>query len=164
VIACRFALATAALTLASCATPPPPPPQVAAPDPATPAPPPPPVKPSSDPSIVMLGGGCEAAKEVYVKRCMTAPAECVDKGSNEGVTGAYGAVLNAGAYLDACNSPLRVGVKVCVAVKDGHAVGVTVSTSPGDDLLTNCIAQKVQALPFPVYARLDVASTTFAAQ
>jgi hypothetical protein len=157
-------LAALSSTLAACATVAPlPPPVVAEAAPLVVAPLPV-EKPSTDPAIVKLGGGCEEAKEAYVKHCMTAPAECVDKGSSEGVTGAYGAVLNAGAYLDACNSPPRIGVKVCVAVKDGRAVGVTVSTSPGDEHLTTCIAQKVQALPFPVYARLDVANTTFAAQ
>ncbi len=123
-----------------------------------------PVRPSLDPAVVKVGGGCEGAKEEYVKRCMEAPAECHDRSATDGVMGAYGAVLNGGTYLDACKSPPSAGVKVCAAVKGGRAVGVTVVLSPGDEAIAACIAQKVQALAFPVYPRLDVTNTSFAAQ
>jgi hypothetical protein len=120
--------------------------------------------PSLDPAVVKVGGGCEGALQEYVRRCMETPADCSDKSKTDGVMGAYGAVLNNPGYLDDCKSPPSTGVKVCAAVMKGHAVGVTVTTSPGDEGVATCIAQKVQGLPFPVYPRLDVTNTSFAAQ
>src|SRR6185312_5970643 len=113
------------------------------------APPPPaapPKAPSLDPATVKVGGGCEGALQEYVRRCMEHPADCSDKSKTEGVMGAYGAVLNDPGYLDDCKSPPSTGVKVCAAVMQGHAVGVTVTTSPGDEGIATCIAQKVQGL------------------
>jgi hypothetical protein len=123
-----------------------------------------PVKTLLDHAVVKLGGGCDEAKEAYVKHCMESPVECRDKGATDGVMDAYGAVLNGGAYLDACKSPPSAGVKVCAAVKDGRAVGVTVVLSPGEEAVAACIAQKVHELAFPAYPRLDVTNTSFAAQ
>jgi hypothetical protein len=77
--------------------------------------------------------------------------------------GAYGAVLNKGSYLNSCGVPSNMTVNVCAAVQNGHAVGVTVSTSPSNPGIASCIAGRVRGLPFPSHPRLDVARTTFAA-
>ena len=72
-----------------------------------------------------------------------------------------GAVLNHGHYLEACNVPSSTKVEVCAAVKNGAAVGVTVSMSPADAELEGCVAKAVRALAFPAHPKMDVARTSF---
>jgi hypothetical protein len=104
----------------------------------------------------ILGGGmsCEAARARYV--------EDYDKsGPPDLSAGAYGAVLNKGSYLNACNVPSSMGVTVCAAVQNGRAVGVTVTTQPPDPKIASCVAGAVRSLSFPSHPRLDVTTTTF---
>jgi hypothetical protein len=104
----------------------------------------------------ILGGGmsCEAAQARYV--------EDYDKSSPPDIgAGAYGAVLNKGSYLSACNVPSSMGVSICAAVQNGRAVGVTVSTQPHDAKIAACVSGAVRSLSFPAHPRLDVTRTTF---
>ncbi|MBM4358175.1 MAG: hypothetical protein FJ096_08690 [Deltaproteobacteria bacterium] len=78
--------------------------------------------------------------------------------------GAYGAVLNRGDYLNACGVPPSMAVSICAAVQNGRAVGVTVSTTPPNGGIARCIAGQVRSLSFPAHPRLDVSTTSFAAQ
>ncbi len=161
-IALLVAAATSSVALACSET------QVAAPPPAAPPPadtvaPPPP--PPHDPVVIMLGGGCEEAKTAYVKECSDPTRGCPDgKASQLAGTVSYGQVLNDGAYLETCKSPASATVKICAAIRNGHAVAVTVTNAPGDGPIANCIGRAVQGLTFPSSPRLDVASTVFAAQ
>jgi hypothetical protein len=118
-----------------------------------------PVQPPADPVVVKLDGGCDEAKEAYVK-------ECTDKGCPDRNASqlSYGEVLNGGTYLDACKSPPSTMVKICAAIRNGRAVAVTVTTAPGDGHVATCIGRAVQGLSFPSSPRLDVTSTVFAAQ
>ena len=115
------------------------------------------------PATIELGGGCDDARNAYVKECQDRPASCADRGRSAG-TVSYGAILNDGAFLGACKSPASTGVKICAAIRGGHAVAVTVTTTPGDARLSSCIGKAVQAIDFPASPRLDVTSTTFAGQ
>ena len=74
----------------------------------------------------------------------------------------YAAVLDHGAYLDPCNVPRDMTVKICAAVQKGKAVGLTISTSPSDSSIEACVKEQVAALEFPSHPRMDVAKTTFA--
>lgn len=111
-----------------------------------------------------LGGGmsCEQARSKYV--------EAYNLGSNgqkipaDLSAGHYGKVLNRGSYLVGCGVPNSMSVTICAAVQNGRAVGVTVTTNPRNGGVANCIASKVRGLPFPSHPRLDVTTTTFAAQ
>jgi hypothetical protein len=70
-------------------------------------------------------------------------------------------VLNQGSYLGGCGVPDRARVDVCVAVKNGRAVGVTVRLAPSAPSVERCIARRVRGLAFPAHPRLDVARTRF---
>jgi hypothetical protein len=55
-------------------------------------------------------------------------------------------------------------VRICAAVQDGRAVGVTVSTDPPSGAMNRCVAGAVRGLGFPSHPRMDVTTTTFAAE
>lgn len=107
----------------------------------------------------MLAGGmsCEAAQSKYVEEYKIG-----NNGPADLTAGQYGAVLNRGSYLSACNVPSSMEVSICAAVQNGRAVGVTVSTNPPNGGIASCVAGQVRAISFPANPRLDVARTTFA--
>jgi eukaryotic-like serine/threonine-protein kinase len=105
--------------------------------------------------IIASGQSCEGARAKYI--------EDYDKSAPPDLSaGAYGAVLNKGTYLNSCGVPSNMTVNICAAVQNGHAVGVTVTTSPVNKGVSSCIAGAVRGLPFPSHPRLDVTNTTFA--
>lgn len=107
----------------------------------------------------MLGGGmsCEAAQNAYVEEMkMGSP-----QGQADLTAGQFQAVLGNGTYLNACGVPDSTSVRVCAAIQNGRAVGVTVSTSPSSGSLNACVASKVRGMSFPSHPKLDVTRTTF---
>ncbi|MSP24355.1 MAG: hypothetical protein EXR75_04170 [Myxococcales bacterium] len=78
--------------------------------------------------------------------------------------GAYAGVLSRGTYLNSCGVPPSMSVVVCAAVQNGRAVGVTVSTTPPNGGISKCISGQIRSMAFPAHPRLDVATTSFAAQ
>jgi hypothetical protein len=112
--------------------------------------------------VPILAGGmsCEAAQAAYVEEIKIGGS-----GVPADITGSqYAAILNGGGYLNGCGLSSSMGVDVCVAVQNGHAVGVTVRTSPHNGGVAGCIAGHVRGLSFPVHPKLDVTRTHFAAQ
>ena len=77
---------------------------------------------------------------------------------------AFGAVLDKGGYLNYCGVPGNMTVRICAAVKNGKAIGVTVHTVPGNHDSALCVARAVRRLGFPSSPRLDVVRTTFEAE
>ncbi|MFO0616541.1 MAG: hypothetical protein U0414_28370 [Polyangiaceae bacterium] len=108
----------------------------------------------------ILGGGmsCAGAKASYVED-YNKTGKTPDIGA-----AAFGAVLNNGSYLNACGVPMSTAVTICVAAQNGRAVGVTVTTNPSNPSAAACIDSMVRGMSFPSGPRLDVATTTFAAQ
>lgn len=106
----------------------------------------------------MLPGGmsCEGAQAKYVEEMKMG-----EKGAADLTQGQFGAVLNNGAYLNACGVPASTKVNVCAAVQNGRAVGVTVSMDPPNPSAASCVAGRVRGLSFPSHPKLDVARTTF---
>jgi eukaryotic-like serine/threonine-protein kinase len=107
----------------------------------------------------MLGGGmsCEAAQNAYVEEMKIG-----QRGQADLTAGQYGAILNSGQYLGACGVPSSMGVNICAAVQNGHAVGVTVTTTPRNPGIAGCIAGAVRRINFPSHPKLDVTRTNFA--
>ncbi len=104
---------------------------------------------------------CETAQSRYVEEYKMG-----NNGPPDLTAGAYGAVLQQRQLPQnhVRASRRTMTVNVCAAVPNGHAVGVTVSTSPSNPGIASCIAgHRVRGLPFPSHPRLDVARTTFAA-
>ncbi len=103
------------------------------------------------------GTSCEAAIAAY--------REKISMGAGNGpadlTAGQYGAVLNNGRYLNSCGVPDHMEVKVCAAVHNGRALGVTVRTRPGNTRVQRCVARAVRRLSFPSHPRMDVARTVF---
>lgn len=77
---------------------------------------------------------------------------------------AYAAVLQDGSYLSSCSIPRKTVFEICAAVRDGRAVGVTVTSSPTSPSLNACVRRAVSQLDFPPNPRLDVTHTRFEAQ
>jgi hypothetical protein len=75
--------------------------------------------------------------------------------------GAYAAILQRGGYLVPCGVPAGMSLDVCAAVRDGHAVGITVVTRPADARVRGCVRNAVAGLAFPRSPRLDVTRTRF---
>ena len=74
---------------------------------------------------------------------------------------AYASLLQNGRYLAACSIPDRTVFEICAAVKDGRAVGITVTSSPASPALNACVRNAVARLQFPQNPRLDVTHTRF---
>jgi hypothetical protein len=74
---------------------------------------------------------------------------------------AYASLLQNGRYLAACSIPDRTVFEICAAVKDGRAVGITVTSSPASPALNACVRDAVARLQFPQNPRLDVTHTRF---
>lgn len=56
-----------------------------------------------------------------------------------------------------------MSVEICVAVRQGRVLGVTVGTDPGSSSIQSCVARAVRGLSFPSHPRMDVTRTRFAA-
>jgi hypothetical protein len=74
---------------------------------------------------------------------------------------AYAAILQNGGYLSGCSIPERTVFEICAAVREGRAVGVTVTSSPPSSSLNACVRRAVSRLKFPHNSRLDVTHTRF---
>ncbi len=112
--------------------------------------------------IPILAGGmsCEAAQSAYVEEMNVGGP----KGPADITASQYGSIMNGGGYLNGCGLPSSTAVDVCVAVQNGHAVGVSVRTRPHNGGAAACIASHVRGMSFPVHPKLDVTRTSFAAQ
>jgi hypothetical protein len=74
---------------------------------------------------------------------------------------AYASILQNGRYLAACSIPDRTVFEICAAVKDGRAVGITITSNPASPALNACVRSAVARLKFPQNSRLDVTHTRF---
>lgn len=109
--------------------------------------------------IPILSGGmsCQAAQAAYVEEIK------MQGGQADISRGQYANIMNNGNYFSHCGVPSNVSVNICVAVQNGRAVGVTVSTQPNHGS-RNCVASAVRKLKFPSHPKLDVVRVSFAAQ
>ncbi|HEX4337689.1 MAG TPA: hypothetical protein VH062_17365 [Polyangiaceae bacterium] len=112
--------------------------------------------------IPILAGGmsCEAAQAAYVEEMNVGGP----KGPADITASQYGSIMNGGGYLNGCGLSSSTAVDVCVAVQNGHAVGVSVRTRPHNGGAASCIASHVRGMSFPVHPKLDVTRTSFASQ
>jgi hypothetical protein len=71
-------------------------------------------------------------------------------------------LVGSGRWFSDCGSVKLFEVHLCVAVKGGRTVGVTVHTLPAHHAIVTCIANQAWALRFPKTAKLEVARASFA--
>jgi hypothetical protein len=102
------------------------------------------------------GMTCEQAQAEYVEEI-----GMERRGPADLTAADLGAVLNAGTYLDPCDVAPATQVQICVAVRNGGAIGVTVTLDPPDAALEVCVARQVRELSFPVHPKMDIARVRF---
>jgi hypothetical protein len=73
----------------------------------------------------------------------------------------YAPVLNNGSYLTPCEVPETSKIQICVAVRAGAAVGVTVTVDPPVPDLELCVAKQVRALSFASHPKMDIVKVQF---
>jgi hypothetical protein len=74
----------------------------------------------------------------------------------------YASILEHGRWFEHCGVPAACRLEVCVAVRAGRAVGVTVHSTPWRADVERCVAAAARGLTFPSHPRMDVTRTTFA--
>jgi hypothetical protein len=102
------------------------------------------------------GTTCEEAREHYVEEIDMQRGGGPDLTAND-----LGSVLNGGAYLSPCDVPTTSQVRICVAIKDGMAVGVTVGLTPSNPETELCVAKQVRGLSFPSNPKMDFVQVRF---
>lgn len=63
--------------------------------------------------------------------------------------------LDNASFIDGCGLPSSAHATVKVAIKNGHAVGVTVTTTPPSPGAASCIDAHVRRLEWPANGKLD---------
>lgn len=71
------------------------------------------------------------------------------------------APMKSPTFLNSCNAPDSMSVTVKVAVRDGKALGVSVSTTPDDPTVAECIDSAIRNLTWPASKHRDSFTTTF---
>ncbi len=113
--------------------------------------------PVSDPDAPSVAASCEAAIARNNEQLTIGAARGAPDISRE----AYASILQNGRYLGGCSLPERTVFEICAAVKDGHAVGITVVSTPPSAKLNACVRHAVAHLKFPQNSRMDVTHTRF---
>lgn len=72
-----------------------------------------------------------------------------------------GPMRNVGSFLASCGAPDSMKVTVKVAIKNGRAVGVTVSTDPANPGVGSCIDRSVRGLSWPSNPKMDTLTTRY---
>jgi len=103
---------------------------------------------------------CRDARRAYVETWRIAEGS----GAPDLSAGHYGAVLSHGRFMSSCGVPKKLEVSICTAVQNGHAIGVTVTTTPRAARVESCINDRVRKLHFPAHPRMDVTNTVFRPQ
>ncbi len=97
------------------------------------------------------------------KSCEDAIAADQDRnGPDENTDARVSKVVDNGRWFKDCGSVKLFEVHVCVAVRNGRAVGVTARTLPAHRAIVTCIANQAWALRFPHNPKLVVARASFA--
>ena len=71
------------------------------------------------------------------------------------------APLKNGGFISACGAPNSMKVEVRVAIKMGHAIGVTVVTDPPNQGVASCIDHAVRGIGWPSSPKMDSFKTNY---
>ena len=107
---------------------------------------------------VSTGKSCEKAQDENMEKVdMRAK-----RGPNPDLTKEQlGAPMRTSSFFARCGLPDRSNADVCVAVKRGKPVGVSVLVTPSNNRVAACIDRSARALSFPVSEHLDVVHQKF---
>ncbi len=102
------------------------------------------------------GLSCDQAMNQYVEEMKIGGPVVADL-----TVGQLGAVMNGGAPIAGCGVPGSMKVKICAAVQNGRARGVTVITNPPNTAVANCVNRRVRSLSFPNHHKMDRVTTKY---
>jgi hypothetical protein len=72
-----------------------------------------------------------------------------------------GAPMHSSAFFSSCGLPDSANADICVAVKRGKPVGVSVALTPSNNRVAACIDRATRRLAFPMSEQLDVVHQKF---
>jgi hypothetical protein len=107
---------------------------------------------------VSTGKSCEKA--------MDENPQTIDMGAKGGgapdlTEAQLGAPMQSGQFMAGCGLPDSSHADICVAVKKGKPLGVSVAVSPRNNRVATCIDKATRRLHFPVSDKLDVVKEKF---
>jgi hypothetical protein len=109
---------------------------------------------------VSTGKSCEKAKDEN--------NESVDLGAKGGAPqqrdfteAELGAPMKTDGFFRGCGLDTKSNADICVAVKQGKPLGVSVSVTPANNKVAACIDRATRKLRFPIGPRLDVVKQHF---
>ncbi|MEO7110214.1 MAG: hypothetical protein ABI183_07250, partial [Polyangiaceae bacterium] len=111
------------------------------------------------------GGGGSFPSGMSFEQALNSNNQEINMGASQGgadlTDGQLSGPLHSGAFLGACGAPDSMKVKVQVAIKSGHAVGVTVSTTPPNTGVSSCIDHAVRGMGWPSSPKMDSFTTSY---
>jgi hypothetical protein len=106
---------------------------------------------------VSAGKSCEKAQDENMQTItMGAHGAKADLSDDQ-----LGAPMRSSAFFSSCGLPDSANADICVAVKRGKPVGVSVALSPSNNRVATCIDRATRKLAFPVSDALDVVHQKF---
>jgi hypothetical protein len=72
-----------------------------------------------------------------------------------------GAPLSSGQFMAGCGLSGSANADLCVAVKQGHPLGISVKVSPKNNQVATCIDRAARRVRFPASEKLDVVHEHF---
>jgi hypothetical protein len=111
------------------------------------------------------GGGGGFPSGMSYEQALNSNNQEINMGASQGgpdlTDGQLSAPLRSGAFLGACGAPDSMKVQVRVAIKNGHAVGVTVTTNPPNSGIASCIDHSVRGMSWPSSPKMDSFTTNY---
>jgi hypothetical protein len=108
---------------------------------------------------VSAGKSCEKAEDENM--------QTINMGAQHGAKAAdltaaqLGAPMRSSSFFSNCGLPDSANADICVAVKKGKPVGVSVALTPANNRLAACIDRATRRLSFPASDALDVVHQRF---
>jgi hypothetical protein len=107
---------------------------------------------------VSTGKSCEKAQDENM--------QTINMGAKQGAKAdltadQLGAPMRTSSFFSGCGLPDSANADICVAVKRGHPVGVSVALTPANNRLAACIDRATRRLSFPTSDALDVVHQKF---
>jgi hypothetical protein len=105
---------------------------------------------------VSTGKSCEKAQDENPQTI-----DMGKKGGKDLTDAQLGQPMSSSAFMTPCNLPDSANADICVAVKQGTPLGVSVKITPLNNKIAACIDKAVRKLRFPSSEKLDVVHQKF---
>lgn len=105
---------------------------------------------------VSTGKSCEKAIDENPQKI-----DMGKKGGKDLTDAQLGAPLRDSTFMTPCNLPDSSSADICVAVKNGTPLGVSVGVKPSNNKIAACIDRAVRRMKFPSSEKLDVVHQKF---